>query len=50
MTKSAKESDFLIFFNKKFAGLNFIHTFAVPKTKQPLTMGEKKRDVATKFN
>ena len=38
------------FFVKKFAGLKFIPTFAIPKSKQPLTLGEKKRDVATKFN
>ena len=35
---------------KKFASLNFIPTFAIPKSKQPLALGEKKRNVATKFN
>ncbi len=30
--------------------MNFILTFAIPKSKQPLALGEKKRDVAPKFN
>ena len=37
------------FCQKKFGGLKFIPTFAIPKSKQPLTLGEKKRDVATKI-
>ena len=36
--------------SKKFAGLIFIPTFAIPKSKQPLAKGEKERNVATKFN
>ena len=39
----------MIFLSKKFGGLNFIPTFAIPKSKQPLALGEKKRDVATKI-
>ena len=35
---------------KKFAGLKFIPTFAIPKSKQPLAQGEKERNVATKLN
>jgi hypothetical protein len=35
---------------KKFGSLNLMPTFAIPKSKQPLTLGEKERDVATKIN
>jgi len=34
------------FLQKKFAGLNFIPTFAIPKSKQPLVKGEKRHNVA----
>ena len=30
--------------------MNFIPTFAIPKSKQPLALGEKKRNVAKKNN
>ena len=34
---------------EKFAGLKIIHTFAIPKNKQPLALGENNRNVAPKF-
>jgi hypothetical protein len=37
-------------FSKKFAVVKIIPTFAIPKQKQPLALGENKRDVAIKFN
>ena len=30
--------------------MKIIHTFAIPKLKQPLALGEKNRNVAIKFN
>ena len=36
-------------FAKKFGGNEKMSTFAVPKLKQPLVMGEKRRNVATKI-
>ena len=36
-------------FAKKFGGNEKMPTFAIPKSKQPLVMGEKKRTVATKI-
>ena len=41
---------FKIFFSKKFAVVKFIPTFAIPKQKQPLALGENKRNVAPKLN
>jgi hypothetical protein len=35
---------------KKFGVLKFIPTFAIPKSKQPLVLGEKKHNVAKNFN
>ena len=35
--------------SKKFAGLKIMPTFAIPKSKQPLVLGEKKRNVATQI-
>ena len=48
--KVSKSTIFMIKTLKKFAVLIFIHTFAIPKIKQPLALGEKKRNVATKLN
>jgi hypothetical protein len=50
LTKNRKIEFFVKFSSKKFAGLNFIPTFAIPKTKQPLAKGEKRRNVAKQFN
>ena len=30
--------------------MKIIHTFAIPKSKQPLVQGEKRRNVAHNFN
>ena len=35
---------------KKFAVVEIIPTFAIPKSKQPLAKGEKERNVATNLN
>ena len=37
-------------FAKKFGGNEKMSTFAVPKLKQPLALGEKERNVAIKLN